>query len=124
MLVGAKACEMLKDGQPIIAKYGYPLNFDMALVGAVFMVAGFYFKNAIDWLNAQKQWLLLAIVAALFVVDRYNPIEQKTTAYEMHKSIVAPHWASLYDQKSPTKCPTIYTHLHNLIALPFPYLSF
>ena len=72
MLVGAKACEMLKDGQPMIAKYGYPLNFDMALVGAVFMVAGFYFKNAIDWLNAQKQWLLLAIVAVLFVVTGFT----------------------------------------------------
>lgn len=44
MLVGAKACEMLKGGLPMIAKYGYPLNFDMALVGAVFMVAGYYFR--------------------------------------------------------------------------------
>ena len=72
MLVGTKACDMLKEMQPMIAKYGCPFNFDMALVGAVFMVAGHYFRQMIDWLNAQKQWLLLAIVAVLFVVTGFT----------------------------------------------------
>ena len=72
MLVGAKACEMLKGGQPMIAKYGYPLNFDMALVGAVFMVAGYYFRQMIDWINTQRQWLLIVTVVALFVVTGFT----------------------------------------------------
>ena len=72
MLVGAKACEMLKGGQPMIAKYGYPLNFDMALVGAVFMVAGYYFRQMIDWINTQRQWLLIVIVVELFAVTGFT----------------------------------------------------
>ncbi len=72
MLVGAKACEMLKGGQPMIAKYGYPLNFDMALVGAVFMVAGYYFRQMIDWINTQRQWLLIVTVVALFAVTGFT----------------------------------------------------
>ena len=32
----------------MIAKYGYPLNFDIALVGAVFMFAGYCFRRMID----------------------------------------------------------------------------
>lgn len=72
MLAGAKACEMLKGGQPMIAKYGYPLNFDMALVGAVFMVAGYYFRQMIDWINTQRQWLLIVTVVALFAVTGFT----------------------------------------------------
>lgn len=72
MLVGAKAYEMLKGGQPMIAKYGYPLNFDMALVGAVFMVAGYYFRQMIDWINTQRQWLLIVTVVALFAVTGFT----------------------------------------------------
>lgn len=72
MLVGAKACEMLKGGQPMIAKIGYPLNFDMALVGAVFMVAGYYFRQMIDWINTQRQWLLIVTVVALFAVTGFT----------------------------------------------------
>lgn len=72
MLVGAKACEMLKGGLPMIAKYGYPLNFDMALVGAVFMVAGYYFRLMIDWINTQRQWLLIVTVVALFAVTGFT----------------------------------------------------
>lgn len=72
MLVGAKACEMLKGGQPMIAKYGYPLNFDMALVGAVFMVAGYYFRQMIDWINTQRQWMLIVTVVALFAVTGFT----------------------------------------------------
>lgn len=72
MLAGAKACEMLKGGLPMIAKYGYPLNFDMALVGAVFMVAGYYFRQMIDWINTQRQWLLIVTVVALFAVTGFT----------------------------------------------------
>lgn len=72
MLVGTKLCDMLEGMYPMIAKYGYPFNFDMALVGAVFMVAGHYFRQMIDWLNAQKQWWMLAIVAVLFVATGFT----------------------------------------------------
>ena len=72
LLVGTKLCGMLEGMYPMIAKYGYPFNFDMALVGAVFMVAGHYFRQMIDWLNAQKQWWMLAIVAVLFVVTGFT----------------------------------------------------
>ena len=72
LLVGAVACDYLKGVQPMIAKYGYPLNFDMALVGAVFMVAGYYFKQVIDWLNSKKLWLLIATVVVLFAITGYT----------------------------------------------------
>lgn len=92
MLVGAKACEMLKDGQPMIAKYGYPLNFDMALVGAVFMFAGYCFRRMIDSFkgsdalmdrisndlvytcaySTKKQILLIVTVVVLFVVTGFT----------------------------------------------------
>ncbi len=72
LLVAVKICEYAKGKEPMLAEYGYPFNFDMALVGVVFMVAGYYFRQIIDWLNAQKQWVLLAIVAVLFVVTGFT----------------------------------------------------
>ena len=56
----------------MIAKYGYPLNFDMALVGAVFMVAGYYFKQIIEWFNSKKQWMLIATIVVLFAITSYT----------------------------------------------------
>jgi len=42
------------------------------LVGAVFMVAGYYFKQVIDWLNSKKLWLLIATVVVLFAITGYT----------------------------------------------------
>ena len=56
----------------MIAKYGYPLNFDMALVGAVFMVAGYYFKQIIEWFNSNKQWMLIVTIVVLFAITSYT----------------------------------------------------
>ena len=72
LLVGAVACGYLKDMQPMLLKYGYPMNIDVALVGAVFMVAGYYFRYMIDWINAHKQWVLIVTVVALFVVTGFT----------------------------------------------------
>lgn len=48
LLVVAKMCEYGKGLYPAIAEYGYPFNFDMALVGAVFMAVGYCFRKIID----------------------------------------------------------------------------
>lgn len=72
LLMGAVACDYMKGVQPMIAKYGYPLNFDMALVGAVFMVAGYCFKQIIDWFKSKKQWLLIMTVIVMFAITSYT----------------------------------------------------
>ena len=72
MLIAVKICKHIKEVEPSIEKFGYPFNFDMALAGAVFMVAGYYFRQIIDWLNTQKQWVLLAIVAVLFIITGFT----------------------------------------------------
>ena len=72
LLVGAVVCDYLKGAQPMIAKYGYPFNFDMALVGAVFMVAGYYFKQIIEWFNSNKQWMLIVTIVVLFAITSYT----------------------------------------------------
>lgn len=75
LLVGAVVCDYWRGTQPMLTKYGYPLNVDVALVGAVFMVVGYYSRQMIDWFNTQKQWLPwlpIVMVVASFVVTGFT----------------------------------------------------
>ena len=72
MLVGAKVCEILKGAQPMLEKYGYPLSFDMAMVGVVLMTAGYYIRPIFDWLGVQRQWMLMLIAIVFFVITSYT----------------------------------------------------
>lgn len=72
MLVMAKICEYLKLSYPILSKYGYPMNFDMSLVGSIFMVAGLYFKRVIEWFNTQMQWRLILTVFVLLLLTLFS----------------------------------------------------
>ncbi len=72
LLMLTKICLQVKETHPIIAKYGYPLNFDMAMVGTIFMVAGYYFKRIINWLNSQKHWGLIITTIAIFIITSFS----------------------------------------------------
>lgn len=71
-LLFAKICEYIKNNQPFIDKYGYPFNFDMALIGTIFMVIGYYFKQLFDWLKKQNKWLLPMIVTGLYFISLFT----------------------------------------------------
>ncbi len=71
-LMIAKICEYIKSNQPFINKYGYPFNFDMALIGTIFMVIGYYLKQLLDWLNKQKKWVLPTIVIVLYTISSFT----------------------------------------------------
>ena len=72
MLIGVRMCDVMRENIIMLKEYGYPLSFDMAMVGVVLMTAGYYIRPIFDWLGVQRQWMLMLIAIVFFVITSYT----------------------------------------------------
>lgn len=59
---------------PHIKPYGYPLGFDAGIVGAGFMLTGFFMRSIIDRVRYYEdmKWILIGIAAGIIVFLAFN----------------------------------------------------